>query len=42
VERTVKAIVARSCSEHAPEALRDKVLLHLRAARVVLRPDETS
>jgi len=42
VERTVKAIVARSCSEHAPEALRDRVLLRLRAARVTLRTDDPS
>ena len=42
VERTVKAIVARSCSEHAPEALRDRVLFHLRAARITLLSDEPS
>ena len=30
LERTVKALVARSCSEHAPQALRDKVLLQIR------------
>ncbi len=30
LERTVKALVARSCSEHAPESLRDKVLLRIR------------
>ena len=34
LERTVKALVARSCSEHAPETLRDKVLLRIRAVQV--------
>ncbi len=30
----MKALVARSCSEHAPETLRDKVLLRIRAVQV--------
>ncbi|HEX6516157.1 MAG TPA: mycothiol system anti-sigma-R factor [Nocardioidaceae bacterium] len=34
LERTVKALVARSCSEHAPESLRDKVLLQIRQVQV--------
>jgi mycothiol system anti-sigma-R factor len=34
LERTVKALVARSCSEHAPEALRDKVLLRIRQVQI--------
>jgi mycothiol system anti-sigma-R factor len=34
LERTVKALVARSCSEHAPEGLRDKVLLRIRQVQV--------
>jgi|1186.fasta_scaffold576476_1 mycothiol system anti-sigma-R factor len=34
LERTVKALVARSCSEHAPEALRDKVLLRIRQVQL--------
>jgi mycothiol system anti-sigma-R factor len=34
LERTVKALVQRSCSEHAPEALRDKVLLRIRQVQV--------
>ena len=34
LERTVKALVARSCSEHAPESLRDKVLLKIRQVQV--------
>ncbi len=34
LERTVKALVARSCSEHAPETLRDKVLTRIRTVQV--------
>ena len=34
LERTVKALIARSCSEHAPESLRDKVLLKIRQVQV--------
>lgn len=34
LERTVKSLVARSCSEHAPETLRDKVLLRIREVQV--------
>ncbi len=34
LERTVKALVARSCPEHAPEGLRDKVLLRIRQVQV--------
>jgi len=34
LERTVKALVARSCSEHAPESLRVKVLLRIRQVQV--------
>jgi mycothiol system anti-sigma-R factor len=30
LERTVKALVARSCTEHAPETLRDRVLVRIR------------
>jgi mycothiol system anti-sigma-R factor len=30
LERTVKLLVQRSCSEHAPQGLRDKVLLRIR------------
>ena len=30
LERTVKTLVARSCCEHAPAGLRDKVLLRIR------------
>jgi mycothiol system anti-sigma-R factor len=34
LERTVKALVARSCSESAPEGLRERVLLQLRQVQV--------
>jgi mycothiol system anti-sigma-R factor len=34
LERTVKALVARSCSEQAPEQLREKVLLRIREVHV--------
>jgi mycothiol system anti-sigma-R factor len=34
LERTVKTLVKRSCSEHAPEGLRDKVLLRIREVQV--------
>jgi len=36
LERTVKALVARSCSEQAPEDLREKVLLRIREVQVTL------
>ncbi len=34
LERTVKMLVARSCPEHAPETLREKVLLRIRQVQV--------
>jgi anti-sigma factor (TIGR02949 family) len=34
LEEVVKALVKRSCSEHAPEELRAKVLLKIRQVRV--------
>lgn len=34
LERTVKALVHRSCSEHAPDGLRDKVLLRIREVQI--------
>jgi len=36
LERTVKALVARSCSEQAPEELREKVLLRIREVQVTI------
>lgn len=40
LERTVKALVARSCSEQAPEDLRDKVLLRIREVQVSITETE--
>jgi mycothiol system anti-sigma-R factor len=37
LERTVKALVARSCSEQAPAELREKVLLRIREVHISLR-----
>lgn len=34
LESKVKALVKKSCSEHAPETLRDKVLLSIRQVQV--------
>jgi mycothiol system anti-sigma-R factor len=34
VQRTIKMIVARSCSEPAPESLRDRVRVHLRHVQI--------
>jgi mycothiol system anti-sigma-R factor len=34
LQRTVKAIVARSCSEAAPSELRDRVLVRIREVQV--------
>ena len=38
LERTVKSLVARSCAEHAPEGLRDRVLLRIRQVQVEIHP----
>ena len=38
LERTVKALVQRSCSEHAPDALRERVLLRIRAVHRDIAP----
>lgn len=34
LQRTVKAVVARSCAESAPAELRDRVLLRIREVQV--------
>jgi mycothiol system anti-sigma-R factor len=36
LERTVKMLVQRSCTEHAPETLRDRVLLRIRQVQVTI------
>lgn len=40
LERTVKALVARSCSERAPEALREKVLYRIRQVHIEITTTE--
>jgi mycothiol system anti-sigma-R factor len=40
LERTVKSLIRRSCSEQAPMGLRDKVLLRIREVQVEI--DEVS
>ena len=37
LQRTVKSVVARSCSEAAPDELRQKVLLQIRQVQVEIR-----
>ncbi len=37
LERLMKALVARSCAEHAPEQLRQKVLFQIRQVQVTYR-----
>ncbi|HET7069952.1 MAG TPA: mycothiol system anti-sigma-R factor [Nocardioides sp.] len=34
LQRTVKALVARSCMEHAPESLRERVRVQIQQIRV--------
>ena len=37
LQRTVKAVVARSCSEVAPDELRQRVMLRIRQVQVEIR-----
>ena len=39
LQRTVKSLVARSCSEPAPEALRERVLLSIHQVQVRISDD---
>jgi mycothiol system anti-sigma-R factor len=39
LECTVKALVQRSCHEHAPETLRERVLLRIRQVHVEIHTD---
>lgn len=39
LESTVKALVARSCAEHAPDQLRERVLLEIRQVQVDIHVD---
>ena len=41
LERTVKSLVARSCSERAPEDLRAKVLVRIRQVQVSITESST-
>ena len=36
LERAVKALVARSCTEHAPETLKQRVLVRIRQVQVTI------
>ena len=40
LERTVKAVVARSCSESAPQGLRNRVLVQLRQVQIQIQISE--
>ena len=40
LQRTVKAVVARSCSEVAPSELRDRVRIQIRAVQVQITTTE--
>jgi mycothiol system anti-sigma-R factor len=42
LERTVKALVARSCTEHAPADLRQKVLTRIREVHVTISDTDTT
>lgn len=37
LQRTVKAVVARSCAESAPDELRQRVMLRIREVQVQIR-----
>ena len=37
LQRTVKSVVARSCSESAPAELRERVMLRIREVRIEIR-----
>jgi mycothiol system anti-sigma-R factor len=41
LERAVKALVARSCTEHAPEELRQRVLVRIRQVHVTIAEQQT-
>jgi mycothiol system anti-sigma-R factor len=40
LERTVKSLVARSCREHAPETLREKVLTRIHEVQLDIQTPE--
>ena len=41
VERIVKALVARSCTEHAPDTLRQRVLVRIREVQVTISEQQS-
>jgi mycothiol system anti-sigma-R factor len=41
LERVVKKLVARSCSEHAPDELRQRVLVRIRQVSVTITEQQT-
>jgi mycothiol system anti-sigma-R factor len=41
LEQAVKALVARSCTEHAPETLRQRVLVRIREVHVTITEQPT-
>jgi mycothiol system anti-sigma-R factor len=42
LERAVKALVARSCTEHAPDTLRQRVLVRIREVQVTISEQSQS
>jgi mycothiol system anti-sigma-R factor len=42
LERAVKALVARSCTEHAPDALRERVLVRIREVHVSIEQSDST
>lgn len=42
LERVVKSLVSRSCSEVAPEPLRDKVLMSIRTVQIQITEQKLS
>ncbi len=40
LERTVKSLVQRSCSEQAPDALREKVLVRIRQVQITIESEQ--
>jgi len=42
LEQAVKALIARSCTEHAPETLRERVLVRIREVHVSISEQQQS
>ena len=41
LERAVKALIARSCTEHAPETLRERVLFKIREVHISISEQQS-